>query len=107
MLVQMRTQKIDLTHFLHYRRVFKYNTIEYEYESNYQIIMHVLMKCSLHYKLRRKTWKKKNKKSEKRTILNTFQSLLINTHFAKKTAIFIKNTDLIEQFKDFTSLFNI
>ena len=50
---------------------------------------------------------KKNKKFEKRTLLNTFQNLLINIYFAKKATIFIKNTNLIEQFKDFTLLFNI
>ena len=107
MLIQMRTQKINLIHFLHYKRVFEYNTIECECENNYQIVMHVLMKCSLHYRLRRKTWKKKSKKFERRVILNTFQSLLIDTHFARKAVIFMKNTDLIEQFRDFTSLLNI
>ena len=35
MLIQIRTQKIDLTYFLHYKKIFKYNIIECEYENNY------------------------------------------------------------------------
>ena len=87
-LVQMRTQKIGLAHFLHYRRVPGYNTAECECEGNYQTVMHVLMECPLHYRLRRETWKEESKKPERRALLNTFQSLLTDTHFARKAAIF-------------------
>ena len=106
-LVQMRTQKIGLAHFLHYRRVPDYDTAECECEGNNQTVMHVLMECSLHYRLRRETWKEERKKSEGRAILNTFRDILINTHFARKAAILMKDTGLIGQFRGLTPLFNI
>ena len=99
-LIQMRTQKIDLNHFLHHRKVSKYDIFECSCERDFHTIMHVLIECSLYYKLRRKTWKKKEKKPEKRIVLNTFQKILTESHFAKKAVNFMKNADLIEQFKD-------
>ena len=69
--------------------------------------MHVLMECPLHYRLRRETWKEESKKPEGRAILNTFQSLLTDTHVARKAAVFMKDTGLIGQFRGLTPLLNI
>ena len=78
-----------------------------ECESSYQTVKHILMECQLYYRLRRETWEEERKKPEGRAILNTFSDILTDTHFARKAAIFMKDTGLIGQFEGLKSFLDI
>ena len=103
----MRTQKIGLAQFLHRRHVPGYHSAECECEGSYQTVKDILMECSLYYRLRRETWEEKRKKSEGRAKLNTFRDILTDTHFARKAAIFMKDTGLTGQFGGLKSLLDV
>ena len=78
-----------------------------ECESSYQTVKHILMECQLYYRLRRETWEEERKKPEGRAKLNTFRDILTDTHFARKAAIFMKDTGLIGQFEGLKSFLDI
>lgn len=100
LIVQMRTEKIGLEKFLHFRKVLGFDLPECSYRQALQSAKHVLMKCQKHISKRNGMWKEERRKIVFGKI--SWERMLIQPKFAKKDAQFMKLLGLINQFKSAT-----
>ena len=98
LVVQMRTGKIGLRRFLYERRVPGVEDKGCELCGHgEQTVHHILSMCRKFRAEIRSTWKEEEKGYAWRKI--TTKSMLTSPKYARKAAIFIKNTGLLGQFK--------
>ena len=96
----MRTEKIGLKKFLHFRKVPGFDSLECPCKQGLQSAKHVLIKCQAHAKERNKTWEEERKKVAFGRI--SWEEMLTQSKFTKKAAQFMKSLGLIDQFKSVT-----
>ena len=97
-IVQMQTGKIGLRKFLYEQRVPEVEDRECDLCSGgEQTIQHILSMCRNFRVEKKDTWREDKKVHAWRNI--TTKSMLTSPKYAKKTAIFMKNTGLLGQFK--------
>lgn len=104
LVVQMRTQKIGLRKFLHSRKVPGYGDPKCVCGRGLQTVLHLLTECPLYYKQRGEMW---NEEKRKNAWIGLGLRLILNRRvYARKAALFMKNTDLIGQFNGLTMSLN-
>ena len=98
LVVQMRTGKIGLRKFLYERRVPGVEDKGCDLcRQGEQTVHHILSTCRKFRAERESTWKEEEKGYAWRNI--TTKSMLTSPKYARKAAIFMKNTGLLGQFK--------
>ena len=96
----MRTEKIGLKKFLHFRKVPGFDSPECPYRRGMQSAKHVLTECRAHARDRNRTWEEERRKAAFGRI--SWEEMLTQAKFAKKAAQFMKSLGLIDQFKSVT-----
>ena len=97
LIVQMRTEKIGLKKFLHFRKVPGFDSPECSCRRGLQSAKHVLTECRKHTSERNRTWQEERRKVAFGRI--SWEEMLTQPKFAKKAAQFMKSLGLIDQFK--------
>ncbi len=97
LIVQMRTAKIGLRHFLHTSRVPSITDGKCKCKRAKQTVRHVMTQCRKHSQLRRETWETLEKRKPFGTI--EWTKMLNHPLYAQKAAIFMKETRLLSQFE--------
>ena len=98
--IHLRTKKIDLRQFLHRRKISDYDSSRCECRIEDQTVEHVLLHCSEHRELRRNLWTKERNKASWNEL--RLKHILTNFFSLKKTVNFIKEIELIDQFRAHT-----
>ncbi len=93
----MCTGKIGLRKYLHGRKVPEITTPTCQCGQTPQSVTYVLANCRKYSQIRRGTWKKEEKNNAWRSI--PVKKNHSSPRYAKKAAMFMKKTDLLEQFK--------
>ena len=100
LIVQMRTEKIGLKKFLHFRKVPGFDSPECPCRRGMQSAKHVLTECRAHAGERNRTWEEERRKAAFGRI--SWEEMLTQPKFAKKAAQFMKSLGLIDQFRSAT-----
>ena len=100
LIVQMRTEKIGLKKFLHFRKVPGFDSPECPCRRGMQSAKHVLTECRANARERNRTWEEERRKAAFGRI--RWGEMLTQPKFAKKAAQFMKSLGLIDQFKSVT-----
>lgn len=100
LVIQMRTQKIGLRKFLFSRRVPGYEDPTCDCGRGTQGVLHLLMECPLYHRQRKELWREERRRGG----WTRFDLGIILNHskYARKAALFIKDTGLIGQFSGLT-----
>jgi ribonuclease HI len=99
-LVQMRTGKIGLRHYLYSRNVPDIEDDRCRCGQSSQTVAHVLLSCRQYAQLREAVWWEEDKNGRKKRITKTNIREILNTPaYAGKAAKLLKATELLEQFR--------
>jgi hypothetical protein len=103
-LVQMRTGRIGLHHYLHSRNVPDIEDNRCGCGQGPQTVAHVLLNCRRYTQLRNELWIEDDKEGRKKRISTTSLKEILNTpRYATKAAKLVKATGLLGQFRSCNS----